>query len=81
MDLATYEREMVVNRAGYERLREQIRRDHAGQYVALAGGQVVAAKPTYEEALAAVEQLRPVPSCFLVFPADEEPDFQPFDDF
>jgi hypothetical protein len=81
MDLATFERETAVNRQAYERLRDQIRRDHAGQYVALAQGRLVAASATYDEAVAVVERLKPVPEYFLVFPADEEPEFEPFYDF
>jgi len=79
MDQATFERETSLNRKAYDRLRDQIRRDHAGQYVVLAQERVVAASPTYEDALAAVRQLRPTPEYFLIFPADEKPDFEPYD--
>jgi hypothetical protein len=82
MDLATYEREMAVNRRAYEGgLREQIRRDHAGQYVAVAHGRLIAAARTYDEVIAAVEGLQPAPEYYLAWPADEEPDFEPFDAF
>jgi len=81
MDPATFERETAINREGYEALREQIRRDHAGQYVALAYGRVIAAAATYDETVAAVEQVQPVPEYYLVFPADEEPSFEPYDAF
>jgi hypothetical protein len=78
MDFATFEQEMAVNRKAYEALREQIRRDHAGQYVAMAHGHVIAAAATYDDTVAAVEQLQPVPEYYLVFPADEDPDFEPY---
>jgi hypothetical protein len=79
MDLETYEREVAVNRSGYERLREQIERDHAGQYIGLAHGRVVAVAPTFDEAVSAVEQLEPPPECFFIFRADEEPIFEPYE--
>jgi hypothetical protein len=78
MDQMTYEREMAVNREAYGRLREQIRRDYAGRYIALAEGRVAAATATYDEAMRAVQGLDPVPECYLVFPADEEPYFEPY---
>ncbi len=34
MDAISFAREMAVNRSAYEQLREQIRQQHAGQYVA-----------------------------------------------
>jgi hypothetical protein len=81
MDQATFDRETSLNRAAYDRLRDQIHRDHAGQYVVLTEGKLIAASPTYDEAMAVIQQLRPVPEYFLVFPAEEEPDFEPYDSF
>jgi hypothetical protein len=78
MDHVTYEREMAANRSAYENLRERIRRDYAGRYVALADAKIVAEATSYDAAVAAVQRLNPVPECYLVFPADEEPDFEPF---
>ncbi|HZU34861.1 MAG TPA: DUF5678 domain-containing protein [Gemmataceae bacterium] len=76
-----YERERARNLQAYEALREQIRRDHAGQYVALAEGRLIAAAATFEEARAAIERLSPVPEYYLVFPADTEPAFDLVYDF
>jgi hypothetical protein len=81
MDQATFDRETAVNQAAYERLRDKIQRDYAGQYVALGQGKILAAAPTYDDAMAAVQDLQPVPEYFLVFPADEEPCFVPYDSF
>ena len=81
MDLATFEREQAINQKAYETLREEIRRDYAGQYVTLAQGRVIAASPDFDEALAAVQRLQPVPEFYLVFPADDEPVFEPFYDY
>jgi hypothetical protein len=81
IDPARYEREAALNRTAYESLREQTRREHAGRSVALGLGQVLAAADTYDEAMDAVRQLRPVPDFFLAFPADEEPVFEPYYDF
>lgn len=78
MDELAYEREMAANQTGYERLREQIRRDYAGQYVALSGGRIVAGADSYDDVVSAVQRLSPTPQHYLVFPADEEPDFEPY---
>jgi hypothetical protein len=79
MDEATFEREATRNRAAYERLREQIRREYAGRYVALGEGRILAAAPEYDAVKAAVQQLRPAPAFYLIFPADTEPPFEPYD--
>ena len=78
MDDITFQREMAVNQSAYENLRDRIRRDYAGRYVALADGKIVADAVSYDAAVAAVQLLNPIPECYLVFPADEEPDFEPF---
>ena len=80
MDLATFERESAIHRKVYEGLREQIRREYAGQYVALAQGKLIAVAPTFDEAKAAVLELKPVPEYYLVFPAEMEPLFEPIQD-
>ena len=78
MDEATFERETARNRAAYEQLREQIRREHAGRYVALGEGRILASSADYDEVKTAVQQLRPVPEFYLIFPADTEPPFEPY---
>jgi Family of unknown function (DUF5678) len=78
MDEALFERETAANRAAYEGLRERVKREYAGQYVALAHGAIVATAPTFDETMAAVQRLAPVPDYYLVFPADEVPCFEPF---
>jgi len=75
VDAATFARESALNRQAYEAVRERIRRDHAGHYVALAGGRVVGAATTFDAARALVSQLEPAPEYYLVFPAEVEPDF------
>jgi hypothetical protein len=79
MDLAAYEKETAVNRRAWQDLSEQVRREYSGQYVALGQGRVLAAAPTYDETVAAVERLQPVPECYWVFPADMEPAFEPYE--
>lgn len=74
----TFEREDALNREAWEKLRDQIRKDHAGKYVALVHGQLVASASTFDEALAAARKATPVPNCFLVWLADEDPIFEPF---
>jgi len=75
MDRATFERESLIHRRVYEGLREEIQRDHAGEYVALAQGRLFTA-PTYDEVRAIVDGLRPVPEYHLIFPAEMEPSFE-----
>lgn len=75
MNRQKYEREKAKNQKAYEALREQIRREHAGQYVALAEGRFIGAAASFDEARAAIERLQPVPEYYLVFPADGEPAF------
>jgi hypothetical protein len=78
MDQATFERETARNRAAYEQLREQIRRDYAGRYIALGDGRILASSTDYHEVEALVQQLRPVPEYYLIFPAEMEPPFEPY---
>jgi hypothetical protein len=73
VDQHKFEEEMALNRKAYESLREQIRREYAGRYVAIAHGRFVTSAPTFEEASAAVLQMQPPPEHFLVFPAEDEP--------
>jgi hypothetical protein len=75
------EREVALNRRVYEALREQIRRDYAGQYVALGQGRILAVAPTFDEADAAVARLQPVPEVYWVFAAAAEPSFEPVCDY
>jgi hypothetical protein len=75
MDLPTFARESALNRQAFESLREHIGSAYAGQYVALACGQVVGAAATFDAARALVERLTPMPEYYLVFPAESEPDF------
>jgi hypothetical protein len=81
MDLTTYERETAINRKAYDGLKDQIRRDYAGQYVALGLGRVLAVAPTFDETKAAVEQMQPAPEYFLIFPAEDDPPFELVYDF
>ncbi len=76
MDMATYERETAINRKAYEALKEQIQTEHAGKYVALGSGRILAVAPTFDEVKGVVESLQPVPDYYLVFPAEMEPSFE-----
>jgi hypothetical protein len=79
MDQATFERELQVNRQAYEKLREQIRRDYAGQYVGIAEGRLIAVAGTFDQVWAAIEQMQPVPEYSLIFKAEEGPVFDVVD--
>lgn len=75
MDLATCQTEMSWNRKAYENLRDRIRTEFAGNYVALARGQVIAATATFDEALSAIRELQSQPEYYMIFPAESEPNF------
>lgn len=75
MDRATFERESALNRRAYEAVRDQVRREHRGKYVALARGKIIGAADSFDAARALVERLDPFPEYYLVFPAEKEPDF------
>lgn len=78
---SSFQSELMGNRAAYERHREEIRHAAHGHYAAIAQGRLIVLSPTFDDAVAAVEQLRPCPEHFLVFPADEEPAFEVIDNF
>ena len=73
--------ELANNRAAYGQLGDQIRHAAPGQYAAIAQGRLITLAATFDEAVAAVKQLRPPPEHFLVFPVGEEPAFEVIDDF
>ena len=79
MDQASFEQALELNRQTYEKLRDQIRRDYAGQYIGIAEGRLIAVAPSYNEVRAAIEQLNPSPECFLIFEAEDEPLFEIFE--
>jgi len=74
-----FEQEMEQNRKAYEALREKIRIEHAGKYVAMAFGRIVCVSPDFDEAMNAVKELSPSPEHVLVFPAEEGPIFDIID--
>ncbi len=78
MGKETYESDAALNRKAYEALREQIKKEYAGQYAAIAHGKLIAVAGTYDKALAAVQELQPGPEHFLVFGADDENALDPF---
>lgn len=77
MSEEAFEREVALNREAWERLRDQLRRDHKDGYIVIAHGRLIDTPATFEEAEAAIKQLRPAPRFFLLFPADDEPHFEP----
>ncbi len=75
-----FDREMAENRKAYEALREEIRA-HKGKYIAMAFGRIVCVSADFDEAVKAIDNLQPEPLSAVVFPADEEPGFEPIEDF
>lgn len=81
MNRTEFDREAALHRQLYDSLREQIRLQYAGKYVALAGGQLVAVTDSFDRAQVAIQQLEPVPDYYLIFPAEAEPSFELAYDF
>jgi alkanesulfonate monooxygenase SsuD/methylene tetrahydromethanopterin reductase-like flavin-dependent oxidoreductase (luciferase family) len=75
MDQQTFAKESTLNRQAYKQLREHIRSEYAGKYVALAHGKVLGGASTFDSARALVAGLDHAPEYYLVFAADAEPDF------
>lgn len=69
------DREMAQNKMAWERLRDQVRRDYAGQIVALAFGRIVASGMRIDQVMAAINLLDPKPAHCEVFPAEADPMF------
>lgn len=70
-----FEAAQARDMAAWEKLRDDVRTQHAGKYVGLAQGRIVAASPSFDDVVAALERLHPKPAHMLVFPAEEEPPF------
>ena len=68
-----YEEEKRKNIDAYERLKDEIRANYLGKYVAIANGRLVKVSPSFEEADEAVKAY----GHRLVFPAGEEPEIGP----
>ncbi len=47
--------------------------------MALGDGRILASAADYDEVKAAVQELHPVPVFYLIFPAENEPPFEPYD--
>lgn len=56
--MPTYEEEKGRNLAAYDAMKETIRTQYRGQYVAIADGRIVCVAPTIEEARAAVARFQ-----------------------
>ena len=71
--MPTYEEERRKNLDAYDRLKNEIRSKHQGQYIAIADGRLIKVAPNFEEADQAVNTYRHR----FVFPAGEEPEIGP----
>jgi hypothetical protein len=78
MEQNKFEEEMALNRRAYEQLKEELVRNYAGQDVAIAFGRLIAASPSFDEAVAAVDRLQPPAEHCAVFLAGEEPHMEPY---
>jgi hypothetical protein len=71
-----HQAEVDLNYRAFAEQREQIRREHAGRWVAFAFGRVIAAGPDDDEVTAALNRLDPQPIAGCVFHAEDEPVFE-----
>ena len=74
-----FDHELAENRKAYEALRDEIRRQHKGKYVAMAFGKIICISPDFDEAVRALDSLQPEPISAAVFAAEEEPAWEPYD--
>jgi hypothetical protein len=72
---SAFDQELIENRRAWETLREQVRRDHPGEFVALAFGRIVASDRQMDKVMSAVQALDPKPAHYEVFPAEVDPLF------
>jgi hypothetical protein len=79
MSQSTFASELEQNRLAYEYLRDQIRREHAGKFVAIALGKIVAVTTTFHEAQTAVARITPAAKHFAIFDASTEPVWESYD--
>lgn len=77
----TFEQAIELNRSAFESMREEIRRQHTGQYVVLGNGKLLTSAPSYDEAFAKLQQLPSPPECYFIFEADDEPVFDVYTDY
>lgn len=81
MSQTGFEQAIQQNQRAFEALREEIRVQYAGKYVVLGDGKLLASAPTYDEALARLQQLPSTPECYFIFEADDEPIFDVCTDY
>jgi hypothetical protein len=74
-----FECELDQNKRAWALLRDQVRKDHAGQFVALAFGRIVAADTRVDRLTATIEAMDPKPAHFEIFPAEADPLFDDID--
>lgn len=70
-DKVAFQSELAENRLAYEKLKDELRADHAGKFAAIAFGRLIAIAQTFDQALAAIDALEPAPQHMLVFPAEK----------
>ena len=71
--MASYELEKTKNMRAYIKLKDEICTKYLGRYIAIAGGQLVIASSSFEEADLSVKDYRHR----MVFLAGEEPEIGP----
>ena len=81
MSEVTFDQAIEQNRNAFDSLRAEIRLQYAGKYVVLGDGKLLASAPTYDEALAKLQQMPSAPRCYFIFEAGDEPIFDVVTDY
>lgn len=79
MTATQFETELDQNKQAWDALRDQVRREHAGKFVALAFGRIVGSDSRVDRLTATVEALDPKPIHYEIFPAETDPLFDSID--
>jgi hypothetical protein len=75
MTATRFETELDQNKVAWNALRDQVRREFAGKFVALAFGRIVGSDSRVDRLTASVEALDPKPIHYEIFPAEADPLF------
>ena len=77
---SSVEQELEQCRTAWDAMRDEVRTKYAGQYVAIAGGRIVASGPDAESVQRSVDVLEPAFDFVEIFAADAEPILDVFED-
>ena len=68
----TFQHEAEVNETFYKAMKDTLREQYGSQYVGIAKGRFIAADPDFSKVIAVIQELKPKPEHYIVYPADQE---------